>query len=271
LRMSHAVSLLLPVRAPGRFAEIPFAPKHAKADWLLTMVVGPLRRGTREWVDTIASQILLRLSLARRTASNKCNLTQCRPLLPPRGSLRSFSVSLQRTWPARVCGPTHPTARRVTGLTHQSRGDCHSGPPTGNGLGRLSGFAPWPCILGETPHRLGRRAALDRCEVCAFAPRDAIGRRGRPAHFCPPPLEMRRNDALIPISTPPTLATTPSGCHSSVSWGTWTRGCAVAISCASRGGGAGENRIGARCPGRRARAAGRWGAGSRAGHARGGS
>jgi len=32
-------------RAPGRFADILFFPKHAKADVLLTTVLSPLRRG----------------------------------------------------------------------------------------------------------------------------------------------------------------------------------------------------------------------------------
>jgi len=35
-------------RAPGRFADNLFVPKHAKADVLLTTVLGPLR-SVREW------------------------------------------------------------------------------------------------------------------------------------------------------------------------------------------------------------------------------
>jgi len=34
-----------PDRAPGRFADYLFVPKHSKADVLLTTVLGPLRMG----------------------------------------------------------------------------------------------------------------------------------------------------------------------------------------------------------------------------------
>jgi len=36
-------------RAPGRFADYLFVPKHAKADVLLTTVWGPLRWGSKLW------------------------------------------------------------------------------------------------------------------------------------------------------------------------------------------------------------------------------
>jgi len=62
-------------RAPGRFADYLFVPKHKKADVLLTTVLGPLRRATHshwEWkVVNHASLPRKRSPLSKQSVNTK--------------------------------------------------------------------------------------------------------------------------------------------------------------------------------------------------------